>query len=491
MKKTWVNNWGLKLIAVILATLIWLLIMNNSDPVTTFTVSGIPVEFINEDTLSENDMVYQVVGSKTISVSVTTRTNDKKKIDKEDFKATADLNNIYNVTSNVEVKVELVGDDADLVRSWQQIDYNVRVVTEDIITKDFAIEVVQEGEVESGYNYRQCYLSSDTVALTAPVSELNDISAVKAIVDVSQSAKSETMTVPLRFYNASGKEIKSLSELGIEAEMLKVDVDVMVQKTSPVSIDVVVNNKDKVAEGYRYITYRISAQSISVIGTMQSVAGLDKIQIEVDAEGAAGEVTEQVDIMDYLPENVTVAGDNTTVTIRLVVEPEGSIDFEVSSRNISFDGAYGNLQYLIHQPTMTVNVFGLKSDWENLTADDIYLVADVNGKGVGDYIVTLTPVEIEGLEITVQGEANLTVKQPPEEDESEDDTSEDSTTANRDGASAGTDESEDKTSAEDSVQVGGTVSGKAGESTAAGSETQNSRETKGSSETKSSSSGNR
>lgn len=470
MKKTWVNNWGLKLIAVISAILIWLLIMNNNDPVTTFTVSGIPVEFINEETLAENDMVYQVVGNKTVSVSVTTRTKDKSKITAADFKATADLNNIYNVTSNVEIKVELA-EDADLVRSWQQIDYNIKVVTENVITKEFNIEVVQEGEVESGYDYRQCYLSSTTVALTAPVSKLNDISAVKAIVDVSQSSQSETMTVPLQFYNASGKEIKSLTDLGIEAEMLKVDVDVMVQKTSPVSIDVMVNNKDKVAEGYRYITYRISAQSISVIGTMQSVAGLDKIQIEVDAEGAAGEVTKQVDIMDYLPENVTVAGGNTMVTIRLVIEPEGSIEFEVPSKNISFDGAYGNLQYLIHQPTVTVNVFGLKSDWENLTADDIYLVADVNEKGTGEYTMTLTPMEIEGLEITVLNEVTLTIKQPPETEEDEDNTGADSSAGDKNSSSAGTGETDETASTEDSVQVGGTAGVETGEGTEAGSET--------------------
>ena len=85
MKEKWINNWGLKLIAVISAILVWLLIMNNNDPVTTFTVSGIPVEFINEATLTENDMVYQVVGSKTVAVSVSTRSIDKSKITAADF----------------------------------------------------------------------------------------------------------------------------------------------------------------------------------------------------------------------------------------------------------------------------------------------------------------------------------------------------------------------------------------------------------------------
>ncbi|MBQ8814160.1 MAG: hypothetical protein IJZ85_06685 [Lachnospiraceae bacterium] len=471
MKEKLTNNLALKLIAAITAVLLWLLIMNNNDPVTTFTVTGIPVELVNAEVLEQNSLVYEVVGSKTVSVSVTTRTKDKRKITSKDFKATADLANIYDVTSNVEVKVELVGEDASLVRNWLQIDYGVSIATEEIVTRLFKIEVVQEGQVEDGYDYRQCTLSSEMVALTGAVSKLNDVSAVKAFVDVSESAESETMTVPLEFYNASGREIRSLNDMGIQAEMREVEVDVVVQKTSPVSLDVVVNNKEKVAAGYRYITYRISQQSISVIGTMQSIAGLDKIQIEIDAEGASGELTRQIDIQEYLPDNVTVAGGNTLITVSLVVEPEGTVELEVPSRNISFEGQEGPWAYYIHQPLITVSVFGLESDWEKLTGEDIYLIANVSGMGVGDHILTLSAVPIEGLEITVPGEVNLSVVDHEAEDE----------TGESDSVIGTEDESPDETkeesvggadaeeSTEEAAQVGGTEAEETKESAGAGS----------------------
>lgn len=414
LTKKLTNNLGLKLIAAVSAILLWLLIMNTNDPQTTFTVSGIPIEFANGSVLEENGLVYDVVGNRTVSVSVTTRTKDKDKIKFSDFKATADLAEIYGLTSNVKVDVELVNN-ASLVRKWSQMDFGTTIATEKVVTRPFRIEVVEQGKVEDGFDYRQCTLSSGTVELTGAVSKLNDISAVKAFVDVSLSAESGTMTVPLVFYNSAGREIRSLNSLGIETEMREVEVKVVVQKTSPVSLDVVVNNKDKVAEGYRYITYRISDQSISVIGTMQAVAGLDKIQIEVDAEGASGEVVKEIDIRDYLPANVTVAGDEPLITIRLVVEPEGTKEFEVPSANVRFEGEDYSWAYYVHQPRIKVSVFGLKSDWQNLQAKDIFLTGNVAGLEVGDHVLVLTAVPIEGLEITVEEEVVLTIVDPEDE----------------------------------------------------------------------------
>ena len=447
------NNVGLKLIAVVSAVLLWLLIMNSNDPETTFTVTGIPIEFVNGNVLEENGLVYDVDGNKTVSVSVTTRTKDKDKIKSSDFKATADLAEIYGLTSSVKIDVELVNN-ASLVRKWRQMDFGTSISTEKVITRPFKIQVVEEGKVEDGFDYRQCSLSSNSVDLTGPVSKLNDISAVKAVVDVSASAESATLTVPLVFYNSAGREIRSLDALGIDAQMREVEVNVMVQKTSPVSLDVVVNNKDKVAEGFRYITYRISDQSISVIGTMQAVAGLDKIQIEVDAEGASGEVTKQIDIRDYLPENVSVAGDDPLITINLVVEPEGTVELEVPSANVRFEGQNYSWAYYVHQPLIKVSVFGLKSDWKSLKAEDIFLVGNVTGMDIGDHVLMLAAVPIDGLEIIVDQEVVMTIVDPEDETETPEDDTEDKkeTSENKEDStkapSEGSTESKETASAE-------------------------------------------
>lgn len=442
MKEKLTNNWGLKLIAVLAAVVIWLVIMNTTDPVTTFTVTGIPIEFLNEESaITDNDMVYEVVGAKTVSVTVTTRTVDKDKIKKDDFKATVDLAEIYGVTGKVGINVQVVGEDAALVRSWEPLSYSVQIDTEKIIEKTFEIEVMQEGEVEDGYVYRQCTLSSDTVTLRAPESQIAKVASVKAIVDVSQSLDDEQVAVELTYYNAAGNKL-NIESMDITTDRKAVDAHIVVQKTSPVSLDVVVQNKDGVAEGYRYITYRISTQSISVIGSKQSVAGLDKIQIEMDAIGAEGNVVKQIDLNDYLPDNVSVAGDNTLVTVTLVIEPEGTLELNVPVESITVLNKNEEMNYTISVTEVPVEVFGLVSDWEDISAEDIRLSVDVDGLEEGEHELTVEAVEVDGLQITVTEPIMVTVEliESPTEEPTEEGSGE-----------AGTDE--------DSDQVSGTVSG--------------------------------
>ena len=436
MKKKMTNNWGLKLIAMVSAVLIWMVIMNATDPVTTFTVSGIPIEFLNEDSaIIENDMVYEVTGSKTVAVEVTTRTVDKGKISKDDFRATVDLNDIYDVTGNVKINVQIVGEDVALVREWEQKAMFVHIKTENVIEKTFPIEVVQVGQIEDGYVYRQCTLSSDTVTLRAPESQIAKVNSVKALVDVSQSLDNEQLPVGLTYYDANDAEL-NVNRLDIQADLEMVDAHIVVQKTSPVSIDIVVKNKEKVAKGYRYITYRISDQSISVIGSKQSVAGLDKIQIEMDATDASANVEKQIDLKEYLPENVTVAGGNTVVKVTLVVEPEGTLALNVPVASIELLNKNEKMTYNISGVRVPVEIFGLVSDWEDLKEADIKLSLDVKELKEGEYSLTPEVKAIDGLTITVSEQIVLKVeqiKQPtdettqaPEEESSEGDIGNDS-----------------------------------------------------------------
>ena len=426
MKEKLTNNWGLKLIAMVSAVLIWMVIMNTTDPVTTFTVTGIPIEFLNEDSaIIENDMVYEVVGSRTVAVEVTTRIFDKGRIGTEDFRATVDLNDIYDVTGNVKINVQMVGEDIALVREWEQKSLFVHIKTENVINKTFTIEAVQAGQIEDGYVYRQCTLSSDTVTLRAPESQIAKVHSVKAIVDVSQSLNDEQVPVKLTYYDVNGKEL-NIGRLDIEADREMVNAHIVVQKTSPVSIDVVVKNKEKVAEGYRYITYRISTQSISVIGSKQSVAGLDKIQIEMDATDASANVEKQIDLKDYLPKNVTVAGDNTVVKVTLVIEPEGTLVLDVPVASITLLHKDEEMKYELVGSRIPVEIFGLVSDWEGLKEADIKLSVDVKDFEVGEYSVTPEVKTIDGLTITVSKQIELKVDwiEPPTEEPTEDSTEE-------------------------------------------------------------------
>ena len=63
MKEKQNRRWGLLLISFLCAFLVWLGVVNVADPVMTDTVE-VPVEVINSDVLTKNNLTYAVVGNR-------------------------------------------------------------------------------------------------------------------------------------------------------------------------------------------------------------------------------------------------------------------------------------------------------------------------------------------------------------------------------------------------------------------------------------------
>lgn len=75
MKKGLMNNWGLKILSFLLAVMLWLIVVNIDDPVTTQTFNNIPVAVTNAEVLAATNQTYQIEDG-TQNVSVTVRQRD-------------------------------------------------------------------------------------------------------------------------------------------------------------------------------------------------------------------------------------------------------------------------------------------------------------------------------------------------------------------------------------------------------------------------------
>ena len=86
MRKLLTNNILYKLIALVFAMLLWLVVVNISDPTVTRTISGIPVERVDESVLTEQGKIYVVVEGNTASISVKGPRSIVDKLDSDDFR---------------------------------------------------------------------------------------------------------------------------------------------------------------------------------------------------------------------------------------------------------------------------------------------------------------------------------------------------------------------------------------------------------------------
>ena len=70
MRNKIIKNLGLKILALITAVVLWLVVVNISDPVISTTFSDVPVEILNASLLTSEGKVYQVLED-TDKVSIT------------------------------------------------------------------------------------------------------------------------------------------------------------------------------------------------------------------------------------------------------------------------------------------------------------------------------------------------------------------------------------------------------------------------------------
>ena len=114
MKEKQNKRWGLLLISFLCAFLVWLGVVNVADPVMTDTVE-VPVEIINSDVLTKNNLTYEVVGKSTTTVQYEIKTTDAYRIRPSDFRAYADMTDMWSVTGAIPIKIEVLSHSEYLV----------------------------------------------------------------------------------------------------------------------------------------------------------------------------------------------------------------------------------------------------------------------------------------------------------------------------------------------------------------------------------------
>ena len=107
IKASLTNNVGIKVIAVVIAALIWLMIVNISDPEKTVIIYNIPINVTHEEVITDMNMVYDSDKNATVNITVSGKRSVVSKLSAEDFTATASLKELSKVNA-IPVQVSAV-----------------------------------------------------------------------------------------------------------------------------------------------------------------------------------------------------------------------------------------------------------------------------------------------------------------------------------------------------------------------------------------------
>ena len=149
----------------------------------------------------------------------------------------------------------------------------------------------------------------------------------------------------------------------------------------------------EVADGYRMTGIDCDVTSVSVAGLRSVLANMNTLPIqspELSVEGATADKECEIDLADYLPAGLELAGlDNTVVKVTLQVEPLQNRVYTVDQEDIEMTGASDGYSYELQGSEVRITVRGLKEDLDSLSPDKMNLSLDVLGMTPGIHTAVL------------------------------------------------------------------------------------------------------
>lgn len=377
LKMSLTNNIGLKFLAVLIALVLWLAIVNVNDPEKTITVSNIPISVTNESAITSRDMVYNVKSEQYLNITVSGKRSIVSNLSAEDFRATASLKELSKVNS---IPVDVTTKNASLGRKItivKQSAQTILVDVENVEEKDFTDLVVEyTGKVADGYVAGLSSMSTDEVTVKAPTSIIDKIKKVAVRCSLDGTNTNISKKCPVILYDKNDKEIKS-DEIELSDKKIRVNVNVLRAKQVPISTI----NKDKLgkpADGYVVDDVILSSDSITVYGSEESLDSIESLDIQddIDVSDAKGDVTQNIDVTGKLPKGLSVSGEST-ITVKVLIKKLITRTFEYDASEVSLNDLSSDLDVQLVTKKVKVTLQGEEEVISQLTKDDMVISADL------------------------------------------------------------------------------------------------------------------
>jgi YbbR domain-containing protein len=393
MKEKILNNLGLKLLALVLATFLWGIIVNITDPAKDRTITGVTVHMINEDSLTDKGYTYDILDGSKITVVVKGPTSLIKDITASDIYATADFSTLSPISDYVNIETTCIKSGVDdskieIVMKTSQVKINI----ENRETRNFDVEIALLGNPAPGYAVGDCDVSPMSVKITGSESIIESIERVVAEYDIEGASLDIAESVQLKLYDADDNRIDD-STLVFSRQEVRVKIPILLRKTIPVSYA----TYGAVDENYVITSITHSVDEIEIAGTSTNIAAVSEIVIPadlIDVTGLKESKEYTIKIGQYVPANVKILS-TATSTVTVNVEPLNEQEFNFMTSRITIENQDKNVECEIEEDLLSVTYKGIKANLEKLANNRISATINLEGLDSGEYRVLVEFAEIE------------------------------------------------------------------------------------------------
>ncbi|HHV46505.1 MAG TPA: hypothetical protein GXX53_06370 [Tissierellia bacterium] len=387
------NDLTIKILALIIAIILWSYVMSEVDPVTKDNMN-VDVNFLNVASLERQGLVVLEPENASVRVQISGRRSQIIKVSEKDIIAQVDLSGYSEGKLKVPVYVQ--------APSFVNIeDYNpkeILVTFDKIITKEIPITVETTGEVPTGNVIGTPEARPQYIVVEGPRTWLNSVSKVVATLDVSKSNDDINVPVPIRIVDDEGNDVR-----GVSSNLNVVDVFIPVYKVKTVPIEL--RTENELPENYEIVDITIKPSTVSIVGkkdVLQNITQINTVPVDILTLMNSKDVLVDLD----LPDGVTLRNLEEPVKVTLNIEEILSKTFEYTLQDVEIKNINPGLKIAEDDmnKAFTVTVQGISSVIEALDPEDIELMLDLSELGEGIHNVQIAVEEKDFKVIQVQPE---------------------------------------------------------------------------------------
>lgn len=386
MKKIIFNNIGLKILALLIAVIVWWVVMNIDDPLVKKTINGVSVELRNDDDLIDKGYIYEVESGNVIAITVWAPESVAKELKSSDFIAYADLSQLSPLTDTANITVECVK--SDVKNDIKEITSKIQVVKLSIDNKQTAevpVTTAIVGNPAENYVIGDISISQNKIDITGAASVIEKIVRAEIKYDVSNMMQSVNEMVTPVFYDENNNVVDT-GAIQLSRNSLRLSVVINPTKW----IGITINPSVTVADDYKMVGYSLSFDQVKIAGTQESLANISAIDLPSDAIELT-DVTESqdcvVNLANYLKASYKIVSGTTELTVHIDIEPMVVKSYIVRKNGIAVNNLGDGLEAQIEDSYIEVKVKAIQEVHDSFNMDVLNPNIDLKGYGSGEYEV--------------------------------------------------------------------------------------------------------
>ncbi len=400
MKEKLTKNIGLKILSIILAAFLWLVITNVDDPITRVPFDNVKVKILNEDAITSQGKVYEILEGAVIDFTVAARRSIADDLTSSDFEITANFAKLSDVNAvTIDIKCPRYGDEVTVTDGLYQV---MKINLEEKVDKNFKVSVVTRGTPAEGFCVGE-KSASTIITVTGPKSKIERINEIVAEVNVADASENFRSAEKLKAVDKDGKEIDA-SNLSFSENYATINISIF--KTR--QIDLIIVTTGSPAKSYVVTDVDYEPKKIEVAGKYDVLDKVKALTIEEDVSGANATIEKEINLTELLEEGLILVGEDQTVAVNIVIEKAETKEITIWPVDIEIRGlGLTNNAALLSSGPIMLRAEGPAKELKNLSRNTLKPYINLMDYAEGTYTV---PIKADlGTDVSFTGNPTVNV----------------------------------------------------------------------------------